>query len=122
MCGPYSGIVFGISNTFATIPGIISPFLVEELLKYVILLIFYFNKIILDYLYSIIIFKNAVDGWRNFFIISIIIYFIGGLSFIIFATSTTLSWAKITKDQNVNNQTSEKRGETNLVYDMVTKF
>ena len=58
----------------------------------------------------------------SFFSNSIIIYFIGGLSFIIFATSNTLSWAKITKDQNVNNQTSEKRGETNLVYDMVTKF
>lgn len=66
--------------------------------------------------------KNAVDGWRTFFIISIVIYFIGGLSFIIFASSITLSWAKITEDQNVNNQTSEKRGETNLVYDMVTKF
>jgi hypothetical protein len=26
----------GISNTFATIPGIVSPFLVEELNKYVI--------------------------------------------------------------------------------------
>ena len=27
IAGPYSGILFGISNTFATIPGIISPYL-----------------------------------------------------------------------------------------------
>ena len=27
----YSGIVFGISNTFATIPGIVSPYIVGAL-------------------------------------------------------------------------------------------
>jgi hypothetical protein len=26
--GPYSGLVFGVSNTIATIPGIISPYIV----------------------------------------------------------------------------------------------
>jgi hypothetical protein len=35
LSGHYSGIVFGISNTFATIPGIVSPFLIDELIKYV---------------------------------------------------------------------------------------
>lgn len=33
LCGHYSGVVFGISNTFATIPGIAGPFLINELLK-----------------------------------------------------------------------------------------
>ena len=33
ICGHYAGIVFGISNTIATISGIISPFIVTELTK-----------------------------------------------------------------------------------------
>ena len=31
----YSGIVFGISNTFSTIPGIISPYIVGALTEQV---------------------------------------------------------------------------------------
>ncbi len=31
MAPAYSGIVFGISNTFATIPGIVSPYVVGAL-------------------------------------------------------------------------------------------
>lgn len=34
----YAGIVFGISNTFATIPGIVSPYLVGVITKNVIYL------------------------------------------------------------------------------------
>lgn len=33
IAGPYSGIVFGISNTFATITGIVSPYVVGVLTK-----------------------------------------------------------------------------------------
>ena len=33
VAGAYSGIVFGIANTFATIPGIIAPYLVGEITK-----------------------------------------------------------------------------------------
>lgn len=89
LCGHYSGIVFGISNTFATIPGIVSPFLVDELIKY-----------------------NRYVGWRNFFIITIVIYFIGGLSFIIFASSNILSWAKMTNNKNENNMESRQGNDT----------
>lgn len=38
----YAGIVFGISNTFATIPGIVSPYLVGVITKNVIDYISYF--------------------------------------------------------------------------------
>jgi len=34
----YAGIVFGISNTFATIPGIISPYVVGALTEKVSLI------------------------------------------------------------------------------------
>lgn len=33
--GPYSGILFGISNTIATIPGIISPYVAGLLTPHV---------------------------------------------------------------------------------------
>ncbi|CAF4297839.1 unnamed protein product, partial [Rotaria magnacalcarata] len=35
----YAGIIFGISNTFATIPGIISPYVVGALTEKVCLLL-----------------------------------------------------------------------------------
>ncbi len=38
MAPAYAGIVFGISNTFATIPGIISPYVVGALTEKVSIL------------------------------------------------------------------------------------
>ena len=35
IAGPYSGIVFGISNTFATIPGLIAPYIAGLITKHV---------------------------------------------------------------------------------------
>jgi ACS family sodium-dependent inorganic phosphate cotransporter-like MFS transporter 5 len=35
VAGSYSGIVFGISNTIATIPGILSPYVAGALTKHV---------------------------------------------------------------------------------------
>ncbi len=55
--------------------------------------------------------KKTKEEWRNFFIISIIIYFIGGLSFLIFATSDPLKWAI------VKNIKEEKRNE-NIEFEM----
>ena len=35
IAGPYSGIVFGISNTIATIPGLVSPYIASILTTHV---------------------------------------------------------------------------------------
>lgn len=35
IAGPYSGIIFGISNTMATLTGIISPFIASTITKHV---------------------------------------------------------------------------------------
>jgi hypothetical protein len=35
IAGSYSGIVFGISNTIATVPGILSPYVAGALTKHV---------------------------------------------------------------------------------------
>ena len=45
--GMYSGVLFGISNTFGTIPGIVAPYIVGILTTHVIRLKYYFN---LDYI------------------------------------------------------------------------
>lgn len=35
IAGPYAGIIFGISNTLATVPGIISPYIASAITKHV---------------------------------------------------------------------------------------
>lgn len=35
IAGPFSGIVFGISNTIATIPGLISPYMASVITSHV---------------------------------------------------------------------------------------
>lgn len=37
IAGPYSGIIFGISNTMATLTGIISPYVASNITKHVCL-------------------------------------------------------------------------------------
>lgn len=45
IAGPYSGIIFGISNTMSTLTGILSPYLASNITKHVIFCFFkYFNK------------------------------------------------------------------------------
>lgn len=76
VAGPYSGIVFGIGNTFATIPGIAAPYLVG------------------------IITKNGTQAqWRIVFIITAIIYLIGGIVLLIFTRGDPEKWAKHEKNE-----------------------
>ncbi len=44
IAGAYSGIVFGITNTFGTLPGIICPYIVGVLTKNVIWVKFMFSR------------------------------------------------------------------------------
>lgn len=45
IAGPFSGIVFGLSNTIATLPGIISPNLASAITKNVSVLSFNYRKV-----------------------------------------------------------------------------
>ena len=47
--GPYSGILFGITNTFAQIPGFLTPLLVSEMTQTVSNV----NRVIWSYLVSV---------------------------------------------------------------------
>lgn len=60
IAGPYAGIIFGISNTFASIPGIVSPYIASALTPHVKQTVFYDKSIeYLNRIYCIYI-KNRV--------------------------------------------------------------
>ena len=56
--GPYSGIVFGISNTIATLPGIISPFLVGIITAEVLIYVNFNLIVICQYIYFLLCFRG----------------------------------------------------------------
>lgn len=66
----YAGIVFGISNTFATLPGIISPYIVGALTE------------------------KDPGNWRIVFFICATIYIIGMLVFLFIGSGEVQPWAK----------------------------
>ncbi|CAF1032852.1 unnamed protein product [Adineta ricciae] len=65
----YAGIVFGISNTFATIPGIISPYIVGALTE------------------------KDPNNWRIVFFICAAIYILGMIVFLIIGSGEIQPWA-----------------------------
>ncbi|KAI0985583.1 hypothetical protein GJ496_008160 [Pomphorhynchus laevis] len=75
IAGQYAGIAFGISNTFGTIPGLISPYLTGFMTR---------NK--------------SQKEWTNVFIVSAVMYIIAGVVFTIFGTSELQDFARSTED------------------------
>lgn len=70
IAGPFSGIVFGIGNTFATIPGIIAPYLVGVITK-----------------------NQKQEEWRIVFFITAGVYLIGAIVLLILSSGEVESWA-----------------------------
>ncbi|KAL7676387.1 hypothetical protein ACOME3_002641 [Neoechinorhynchus agilis] len=80
---PIAGIVFGISNTLATIPGIIVPHVAGFLTKE----------------------GNGLDvawQWRTVFIISSVIWVIGGLLFLILGSGDVEPWIRHGHEKSEN--------------------
>ncbi|ODM91702.1 Sialin, partial [Orchesella cincta] len=70
--GPrYAGILMGISNTFATIPGMVSPTLAGKMLQ-----------------------NGTIDEWREVFSVSSTIYVIGAVGYGLLASGETQRWAE----------------------------
>jgi hypothetical protein len=72
IAGPYSGIIFGLSNTMATLPGIIAPKMTSTITK-----------------------NQLQSEWQIVFIISACIYFVGTFFDLLFLDANVQSWAKI---------------------------
>ncbi|XP_025419440.1 vesicular glutamate transporter 1-like isoform X2 [Sipha flava] len=75
----YASIILGISNTFATIPGIISPMLAGAIVK---------NK--------------SAEEWHWVFLIASGIYLFGAIFYATFASGERQPWAKIKTEENVH--------------------
>lgn len=73
----YAGIIFGISNTFATLPGIISPYIAGALTA------------------------EDPSNWRYVFFICAAIYIIGMIVFLIIGTGEVQSWAIQTSAKSI---------------------
>ncbi len=73
----YSGVIFGIANTFASLAGLIGNIVAGIVVK-----------------------QAVLDQWRKLYIMFGIVYLIGGVVFVLFGTTIPRKWAKF---QAVNN-------------------
>ena len=85
----YSGVVFGISNTFATLTGIFVPYFVAAITKNVI---FFCRLYIVYILKKIGYFQHEQGEWRIVFLTTSGVYFVGGLITVLFGTSKLQIW------------------------------
>lgn len=67
----YSGIIFGLANTFASLAGLIGNIVA-----------------------GIVVNKPILEQWRKLFVMFGIVYFIGGLVFLIFGSAKPRKWAE----------------------------
>lgn len=75
IAGPFAGLVFGMVNTFGTMPGFIAPALVGVLTP-----------------------NGAQSEWRIVFIITIIVYLVGAVGYCLLGKAETEEYAKPKKD------------------------
>ncbi|XP_063706344.1 vesicular glutamate transporter 3-like [Culicoides brevitarsis] len=80
----YAGVIFGFTNTFGTLSGIISP-----------------------HLTGLIVQNQSADEWKIVFYIAAAIYLFTALIYVIFASATVQDWAKVKKSTD-NEQNEEK--------------
>ncbi|KHJ48974.1 hypothetical protein D918_00092 [Trichuris suis] len=73
----YASVVMGISNTIATLPGMISPLLVGAIVK-----------------------EKTISEWRIIFYITAAMFAAGALVYMIFAQATKQSWTKSEADDH----------------------
>ncbi|KFD53390.1 hypothetical protein M513_05654 [Trichuris suis] len=77
VCMGYASVVMGISNTIATLPGMISPLLVGAIVK-----------------------EKTISEWRIIFYITAAMFAAGALVYMIFAQATKQSWTKSEADDH----------------------
>jgi len=69
----YASLLMGISNTFATIPGMVSPYLAGKMLTHGS--------------------TSTIGEWRGIFSVSATIYLVGSLLYGLLASGETQKWA-----------------------------
>ncbi|CAF1388248.1 unnamed protein product, partial [Adineta steineri] len=85
----YSGVIFGLGNSFASIAGVIGNIIA-----------------------GMIVTKPLLEQWRKLFIMFGIVYFIGGIVFLFFGSAVPRKWAKF---QSVNNEKEKKLNDEEII-------
>ncbi len=85
----YSGIIFGLANTFASLAGLIGNIVA-----------------------GVIVNKPVLEQWRKLFVMFGIVYFIGGLAFLCFGSAVPRKWAKF---QTIKIKQEEKLNDEEFV-------
>jgi MFS family permease len=67
----YSGVIFGIANTFASLAGLIGNIVAGMVVK-----------------------EPILEQWRKLYIMFGIVYLVGGIVYILFGTAIPRKWAK----------------------------
>ncbi|GFO11407.1 vesicular glutamate transporter 1 [Plakobranchus ocellatus] len=85
----FAGTLFGISNTFATIPGILSPYIVSAMTK-----------------------KGTRQQWQNTFYVAAGVYCFGAIWYLIFGKGEIQPWAQADKEEDAKtgNGTDDRVG------------
>jgi MFS family permease len=78
----YSGVIFGIANTFASLAGLIGNIVA-----------------------GIIVNQPILEQWRKLYIMFGIVYLVGGIVYILFGTAIPRKWAKF---QAVDNSAKQE--------------
>ncbi|GAB0100069.1 hypothetical protein DMENIID0001_160520 [Sergentomyia squamirostris] len=89
----HASVIFGISNTIATVPGIISPLLV-----------------------GVLVTDRSKEQWQIVFFIIVAVYAVGGLFYWFFARGELQPWAVPVDTNPTVDQDSEKKNQDNQAF------
>lgn len=90
--GSYAGMAFGLSNSFASVPGMVAPYMVGVITK-----------------------TQAQSEWRLVFFITAGVYLVGALVYLVIGTGELQSWAQLDKKSVEEKETSNKEDRSSLV-------
>ncbi|KRY29220.1 Sialin [Trichinella spiralis] len=85
LCPQYAGPIFGISNTLATIPGIIGPYVTSLIIEN----------------------EPTIERWQNVFYIATSIYFFSALFYLIFGQGSIQPWADASDKSEKNSSKTD---------------
>ncbi|OUC48086.1 transporter, major facilitator family protein [Trichinella nativa] len=85
LCPQYAGPIFGISNTLATIPGIVGPYITSLIIEN----------------------EPTIERWQNVFYIATSIYFFSALFYLIFGQGSIQPWADASDKSEKNSSKND---------------
>lgn len=111
----HASVLMGISNTFATVPGIVSPALTGYIVQNAVNSINFYLILGCHSIYLVFYFfyLQSAEEWRIVFIISSTIYLFGCLIYWFWASGEVQPWAKPQETSPLQSSQIKKNGYTN---------